>query len=332
MSKNFLFTDLTAIKNISGGSGAETWVVKDKKSSLFVRKFAREDAGRKLIAQSRWLNDFKSRVFCPEVLNAGDLHGYYFYDMTYLKTAQTGFDKLVSDNSEQTITDIISALVEFDIVFKHQTSQKNHTNREKYLAEKLFKNIELAKERDPAFAALASADELQINGEGYLGLSRLLETTAIKNLITSIVSEDLYRAGHGDLTLSNILVQDAQVAFIDPNPNFEFISLEQEYSKVLQSTVVKYELFSELSCEIRNNTEVSYSYVGANDFSSCNEAILASPVFNNLRLENLFFHLAIHLARILPYIKPENKIKSYVYFSEIIKLLNSVATAHYRLN
>lgn len=331
MSKNVLFHQLEPVKNISGGSGAETWIVKDLNNAVFVRKFAGGEAGRKLSLQTDWLNDFKNKVLCPEVLNVGQYEDIYFYDMNYLSSSETAFDSLLSKTSEKDVAEISCALKEFEVVFEHLPPTKNTANREKYLSEKFLKNIESIKEKDPAFAVLANADELNINGINYPGLKRLLSNSAVKNVMESVLSETLYSAGHGDLTLSNMLVQNERVTFIDPNPNFEFISKEQEYSKVLQSTVVKYELFANLNGEVSDRS-IHYTYGSLPDFSSVNRALLASDTFKSLKLENLFFHLAIHLARILPYIKPENKLKSYVYFSEIIKLLNSVAKSEYNLN
>lgn len=332
MNKTFLFTDLTPLKNTSGGSGAETWVVKDKSGAVFVRKFASGDAGRKLLAQTQWLKEFRSLVFCPVVLNDGFVQDFYFYDMNYLSPSETAFEKLLAESAGATVTGINLALTEFNRIFENLRTEKNAARRESYISEKFFKNIQTAKTKDQIFSNLADAASVQINGENYDGLSRLLENSKVKSVLKSVTTEDLYSTGHGDLTLSNLLVQDEKVAFIDPNPNFEFISLEQEYSKVLQSTVVKYEFFNQITCEVSDDNSIKYQYENSRDFSFDNREILASKAFRNLKIEKLFLHLAVHLARILPYIKPDNKMKSYVYFAEIIRLLNSIATDRYILS
>lgn len=332
MSKNLLFEHLTPVKNISGGSGAETWVVKDREHSVFVRKFANGDAGRKLRAQTQWLNEFKSLVYCPAALNDGQKGDYYFYDMTYLSPSETAFQTLMREDAFRTTSDISAALDKFHLIFEHLTPETVPANRKKYVSEKFFKNLEHAKENDPAFAALTSARSPVINGKSFVGLDSLFENRAVKSALDALSNEELYPTGHGDLTLSNLLVHEETIAFIDPNPNFEFISQEQEYSKVLQSTVVKYELFNNMNVFIERENTIRYSYGETPDFAPVNSTLLKCEAFKNLKMNSLYMHLVIHLARILPYVKPENKNKSYVYLAEIIKLLNEIAAENYSIS
>lgn len=332
MNKNDVFADLTPVKNVSGGSGAETWVVRAKDNSLFVRKFAPDEAGRKLKVQTQWLREFKSRVFCPDVLEDGIIGPFYFYDMSYVSPAETGFQKLVSEDTGHTTEAINQALAEFNLIFEHLLPVKNSANRAGYIQAKFYQNLENSKEQDPLFFELANSKELIINGQVYRGLNQLLEDAAVQCAIDIIKNEDLFSLGHGDLTLSNLLVQEEAIAFIDPNPNFELISPAQEYSKVLQSTIVKYELFNDMKFHIDGGNSVNYQYAAVRDFAETNSQILKGDAFKDLDINSLFVHLSIHLARILPYIKKENKTKSYVYLAEIIKLLDSVAKSNYKLN
>ncbi len=332
MNKNDIFADLTPVKNISGGSGAATWVVKSNDNSLFVRKFAPDEAGKRLQAQTQWLREFKSRVYCPDVLADGQIGPFYFYDMSYVSPSETGFQKLINDNSVSTSHYINLALAEFNLIFDHLTPVQNTTNRAHYIQSKFYQNLETSIKNDPAFAAYARAAEVNINGKKYRGLNQLLNHSAVQNTIAAIKNECLYSLGHGDLTLSNLLVQDEEVAFIDPNPNFELISPAQEYSKVLQSTIVKYELFDDMKFSTDGENSFTYEHGAIRDFSETNAIILKGDAFKGLAISNLFVHLCIHLARILPYIKPANRNKSYVYLAEIIKLLDAVTKEDYRLN
>jgi hypothetical protein len=331
LNTNGLFKDLTAIKNISGGSGAETWVVKSRDNAVFVRKFAAGDAGQRLKEQTRWFNDFKNRIYCPHVLNEGLLQDFYFYDMNYLSPSETLSEKLLRESSPYLTAQINTALAEFNNIFDHLTPEISKADRAQYIQDKLFKNLEGSKKKDPQFNDLASANEVVINGVAYKGLPSLLNDSAVIKTISTIENEELYSIGHGDLTLANLLVMEEAIAFTDPNPHFKFISQEQEYSKVLQSTIVKYELFKNVNFNFTGSNSFNYSIGTVRDFTDTNEQILKGDAFKGLKPESLFFHLAVHLARILPYIKPDSKHKSYVYLAEIIKLLSAISGGKYNL-
>jgi len=205
---NSLFKDLTAVKNISGGSGAETWVVKNLNNAVFVRKFAVGAGGQRLKPQIRWFNDFKSRIYCPQVLNEGSVGEYYFYDMNYLSPSETLSEKLLQEDSSHLTANINSALAEFNLIFEHLTPETNKADRTRYIHDKFLKILEEAKKQDTQFNQLASAKELVINGVAYKGLQNLLDDTAVKKIIAAIGDEDLYTTGHGDLMLSNLLVMN----------------------------------------------------------------------------------------------------------------------------
>jgi len=326
-----LFTELTPVKNISGGSGAETWIVKNLENKVFVRKFAAGDAGQRLKAQARWFHDFKGRIYCPLVLGEGSHGDYYYYDMNYLSPSETLSQKILQDDNPHLTANISLALAEFKLIFDHLTPQTDSADRRQYVQEKLLKNLNDARTLDPQFNELAAAKELIINGVAYRGLQSLLDDPRIKSTISAVDEEELFSTGHGDLTLSNLLVIDETIAFTDPNPDFKFISQEQEYSKILQSTIVKYELFNKMDFSLNSGPTINYSVGPVRDFTSTNEQILNGEAFKGLKLDALFFHLAVHLARILPYIKPAAKYKSYVYFAEIIKLLSAIASGRYNL-
>lgn len=332
-SSEFLFKDLTKIENISGGSGAETWVLKDLDGQLFVRKFGAGKIGDKLKLQTNWLIKNKNKLNCPQLLNEGNLDSYYYYDMSYLTPSKTLFMALADNPTPSLINSALQSLENFNNLNTCQSGTRNISDRNSYLKEKFFKNLELMNILDPVFSNYFNSDKLIIQNKIYLGLKPLLENENIKRTFEMILNEELQTAGHGDLTLSNVLIADDQIYFIDPNPTFKFISRHQEYSKILQSTVVQYELFNKIKIEndFICSDKINYVMTESINFNAINKSIMTSNIFLDLNKNLLLAHLAIHLVRILPYIKSNNKILTYVYFAETIKILNSIADNEYDL-
>ena len=322
---------LIPIENISGGSGAETWVVKDKDNNFFVRKFGVDKIGDKLKLQTKWLRENSKQLTCPQILKEATINNCYYYDMNYLNPSDTIFNVLKNKTSSNSLSLILDSLKNFFNLLNEFKVIPNTEDRKKYLNEKLFNNLEVLSQKNRDFFQLINAKEIIINEVAYMGFAQVIENQFVKKAIDEIEKESLFKFGHGDLTLSNILLQDKTIYYIDPNPTFNFISFNQEFSKILQSTLIQYELVDQLNVRLilSNNTNINYQTSQRINFDNLNQDLFKLFNVNNQGMDSVLLHLAIHLIRILPYVKIENTYKTYFYFAESIKLLNKIATQNY---
>lgn len=327
----FPFTDSTPLKNLSGGSAAKTFLAQQKTGQLFVRKWASESAAQRLELQARWVDEHRQEFLCPRINDAQWVDdSLFYYDMEYIASSCTLSQSLTAENGADTSgQDCLNLLLECVRSLNQKASaysqQPDPEQRSRYLHEKFYRNIGLLVAGHSDIALLAERSSLRIHGKELRGLKELWQNRRIRTVMDEMKQENLFSFGHGDLTLSNLLLANNSVYVIDPNPNFGLISPAQELSKVLQSTLVSYESLNKIRNVSVQNENIEYQCASCDLLRDFTSRLLSSAEFRDHNRDLLLFHLSIHLCRIFPYLPEDTPERRIVYFAEVIKLLNLIA-------
>lgn len=324
----FPFNDCVPLKNMSGGSAAKTFLVQEASGKVFVRKWASATAAPRLESQARWVSEHHHEFLCPRITSSNWVEdSLFYYDMEYIDSSNTLSQALTAgNNSDAAYLDLLLVCVRsLNEKASAHLQKPDPAQRTRYLHEKFYRNIEWLVAGNSAISALAQCKNLNIQGKTLAGLTEVLQRTSIKNVIDQVEQESLSSFGHGDLTLSNLLLANNAVYVIDPNPNFGLISPAQELSKILQSTLVSYESLNKISQVTIRDNSIEYQLPSSDALDGFTSRLLDSPEFKEHNRELLLFHLCVHLCRIFPYLPEEKPERKVLYFAEVIRLLNLIA-------
>ena len=215
-------------------------------------------------------------------------------------------NKIVSKTSDLHLTDSLSN-IKHDSMFSQVELEKLNLE---YLNSKLFANWNLIL----AFLPHSSLKDLESFKRAALAL---VDTNSLRYSKTI----------HGDLTFSNIIIQEntKDFIYIDPNPSSHQLlpATIVDWSKIMQSCSSQWELAIAnpgLLNYLGHNASESYSIpspINVTNFRLNFQEILEQQGYN---LDMLRLHEAVHLSRALPYITQEKNLAKYVS-SRIISLI-----------
>ncbi len=335
MKKNNPFTDATVIRDMSGGSGANTWLMEDFNHNLFVRKWGHGSVGKKILDQATWLSENNRKILCPTVLNTGSFEQRHWVDLEFVHNSNTSFEQVHAEHNLIQSHKIISTLNSF--VSSAELTAANEDSRQYYFRNKFISNIESASLNNPEIQIILNSKKLKINQITYSGIKSILKSEKIQSTLKLFSKEPENKGGHGDLTLSNLLWSPQGIFFIDPNKTSEKITSTQELGKILQSSLTQYELihqgtsvddnfFSSKPSFTPESRSWQLTLCQSENVKNFNFDLKNSLLFKGYELDLIELQCLIHLARMLPYIDSRKSWLATTYVILIAVALNAIET------
>jgi len=322
--------DIYIVQDITGGSNATTVLCVDK-SENFYRKYAFGNNGRKLYDQVVWLQEHEGTVPLTHIFREEHTNTYCYYDMFYSATT-TGLFQYVhsvsSDISWKLIKHIFDDLENRLYILNRRKTDEVTIN--KYIQEKVFKNVEYIKSSKSSIRQLLHYDTLIINGEQYSNLNKL-EKYLTEARLTKIFTEDDCSDIHGDLTIENIVCdlsegKGADYYLIDPNTSNVHDSRFLDYAKLLQSLHGGYEFLMKTAYVKINGNRVDFqdtrTFVYVELLEKYKDYLYSK--FNIAKVKSIYYHEVIHWLRLLPYKIEKDNILAVLFYAGFIVVLNDV--------
>ena len=320
-------TDVEIIKTFKSSASATTRLLKSGQE-LFVRKTFPKNLINKMLFQYRWYSEFEHLPFIPKLIKSDSYASKNFYDMEYISDSVT-FSDYCRTGEQKKCEHILNQVLDVVSEKIHGPGRNIYEDPkalENYIQSKLIEKINMTRAKSKAIESLLSADEIEINGEVFLNFDKIKtdvfnNTKLMKSL--SVLSDNPL---HGDLTLENVLVTEKRFYIIDPN-NENLPTVLVDYSKILQSLDCKYEIYLiEPDSQVTKNS-ICYPQLEPTNYSNLLKLFSKriATEFDEEFTHNLQFHVAIQLARLLPYLVEINHPAQIIFYAELIKNLNRFA-------
>jgi hypothetical protein len=276
----------------------------------------------------RWLSIYRDSKLFPRVIESRQ-RGYVFeYDMEYLPDTVTFADFFACGQSTFLRAEILSRIFAKTTHFHRPLDWGKRERRarlEALIQEKLVDNLYRCTKEFPAFATWS--DEAQVCFNGWQGPNwqQAVRSFLDNEPLLERMAEEETVAIHGDLTFSNILINAREeFFFIDPNPDNIFSTASMELAKMMQSIHVGYERLEGMhTVTVAPTGSVTYTvppFTGLNELAN-DFWILKRVFFPQIEERVLYAHLAIHMARIVPYRLRRLDPKCWIYLGEMLKYL-----------
>lgn len=333
--KNYLEINqnVSIIKDYSAGSNATTLLCMDEKQTFF-RKYAFGSDGEKLYQQVLWLRDRQGSLPVTRLLRECHTQEYCFYDMPYENLAVSMFQYVHSMPIEKSRRLLGKILGDLESKLYQGQEKADKGSVDEYLTQKVEKNIGiLYKARE--LKGLMEYPELVINGKSYRNL-KAFEPKLSRKHLESVFAEDEVCAIHGDLTIENIICDNAPgereggYYLIDPNTGNILNSPNLDYAKLLQSLHGGYEfLMNTQNVTVRENridflllksTAYEQLYQYFTDYMRAN--------FPEGKIRSIFYHEIVHWLRLMPYKLKKDGKRSIIFYAGLIMVLNDIAERH----
>lgn len=273
-----------------------------KRDGTYIRKCFDGDPS-KLKYQYEWLLHHQGLACIPYVENPIFRWNYFSYDLKFYHEYRS-FYEIIKEGDVFRCQDILEKIIKLlPLIHIKENVTIGREQLVRYIDEKFFRKIEYCENLFSQLKYFNLYDKVIINGKEVSNFSqikqRLLEPHVIKNLSQFNETEI-----HGDLTVENILVGPKnELIFLDPN-NENFVSSALvDYSKILQSLHSRYEFL----CLV-DTVEVKKHCLSFHLDTNMTLDHLLKFFLEQMRLrffpqerEQLIFHEAMHLARLLPY-------------------------------
>lgn len=306
-----------------GSSGATLWVIQAK-TQIILRKHTSVNPV-KLLEQYEWLNAREHCPYFPCVSNPKEGDNAFSYDMTFYDGAQNLAFYLAA--SEIDNPHLLSGLIR-DLEASFYVSSDQHFSAQSYLyylREKFFKKVKACELTRPDLQPLFNAPTIIINGREYInfpGLWKFFSSSNCVSFFHSFNSLSL-ESIHGDLTAENILLASDGIKLIDPNQENHISTMAVDMAKIYQSIHSHYEHL-DMATVSATNSSIDFTLQLDEVYTdNCHKLLNALESELTPNLPEVYFHEAIHFARMLPYKlkKPETFL---IYYAKMIMLFNSV--------
>lgn len=327
------------IKQFKGGSMAKTFlIVKDGK--MYVRKEVGDKSGlglNKLEKQADWILDLEPEVAetFPKITTKDFGSDFGYYDMTYHDMPSFRDYLIETGEVNDDIRRIIKEIIAYGakIASKEEESTKsNDVYIIKSHIDKMEQRCGIVAEKDEIFKRFfLNSPTIRVNGELCFNYYPIRDLILKRFDLLDALKPKKWHRSHGDFTFQNILTDGKNFKIIDPRGEGED-SLFYDISKLFQSCVGKYDLFTE------GNYSVDYSL---NDYSINYEIkkheALFDEVFEVIREEIpkafdleeeweiiALFYEASHFIAMAPFRYKENLSFALACYAIGVKKLNEV--------
>lgn len=334
--------DVTVIEDNSAGSNASTILVMKENGTLFFRKYAFDGDGDKLQDQIDWIEDHQKDIPLPVITNKRREGNYVSYDMHSYGSAMGLFRYIHTRPVSASWQILLSALRDIQFGLHTRNAVKaDMVSIEKYIADKVEKNLAVITENDKFIKALEQYDTLMVNGQVVRTL-RYYRTMFEKNHLLQIFSNDLYADIHGDLTIENIIclsdqsdindieyigkVRPMTYYFIDPNTGNVHNSPFLDYGKLLQSLHGNYEFLMMVSSVNIDKNRIDFLVTKSESYEKIYEKYKAYLMerFSPREVLSIYYHEVIHWLRLMPYKIKKNEKMAVVFYTGLLIVLNDV--------
>lgn len=247
------------LKQFTGGSLSGTFLM-ECSGEEFVRKTISLTENREY-GFFRWYSQLKRLqrlgalfpgVF-PRVLRYGKIGKQAYFDIEYIKDAQSGFTFLANNPEEKEVKAFFTALIKtMDTL--HAKKRPSCTEAlELYVYEEIERPLEICK-KDPVFREFSAYKTIVFNGKEVP--SMLTQIKKAYQLAARYFENPWECSTHGNLTLENTLwvPNKGRVWFIDPYEENVLDTVHNEYSQLLQSCNSYYELYNSKHAIVEGNT------------------------------------------------------------------------------
>jgi hypothetical protein len=302
-----------------GGSGDYVFLVIDA-TRIKVRKSASASRRFFLGEQNKWMQGYGSSVSVVQTSNLFTTENAAYYDMEYLGSESSFFEKLHHSDLNE-CKQMLSHLLFTLNVESHDflTDRSGQTYAETY-EEKLNNSFNIIKE--------AGLGEYLGNSLKHQGTE--LYSIEFGEMLKFLSSQDLPAPfdwiTHGDLTVSNLLVDKEGIKLIDPNPIQPFFHPTVDFGKLLQSFKCGYEFDFKNPKVVGEGSNTKILGTKSAVYSEM-EDYLYKWIEKNNKFENIYhsrIQLLLHLIRIVPYTNNRNQhiwliIQIRICFTELIQ-------------
>ena len=331
--------NILVLRDYSAGSNATTILCTDGEQS-FYRKYAFQDAAKKLSDQIDWLKAHEKTIPVADIISEEVSDGVCFYDMPYYSDAITLFEYTQAGEKEKAweiIENTLGMLEER--LYKtdkgsdgcqnadggqYAKANNDRTKLERYITEKATKNLDKIMS-DRNLVELIKYDFVVINGTEYNNLSKYVDMLSGDKL-TEVFKNDKISEIHGDLTIENIICKrdDLDFYLIDPNTGNIFDSKFIDYAKLLQSLHGKYEFLMAVDDVAVNGNRIDFKYVESDAYSYLYDKykVYLEEKFSREEVKSIYYHEIINWLRLMPY-KLE-KGRGVLFYAGLIKILNEI--------
>jgi len=320
--------DVTILRDCSSSSNAATLLCLKGRRKVY-RKYAFGADGKKLAEQLRWLQTHAGLLPLAEIAGETVTEDCCCFDMPAVEGAADFFEFLHSVPLAQSNALIERIFTTLDTTL-HQVNRRgcDLPTIDRYIAEKVIKNLEIIRGAKGAVGALAGYGTITVNGVEYDNLpklSRYLEAPHLRE----VFRHDEYACIHGDMTVENVIAAGTAPGYylIDPNTGNVHDSPFLDYAKFLQSVHGGYEfLMRTREVEVSGN-QINYAGGVSPEYAGIYENLgrFLAARFSERQLRSIYWHEVVHWLRLLPYKIEKTGERAALFYAGLIRVLNDVA-------
>lgn len=321
--------DISILQDFSAGSNATTMLCTHN-NKMFFRKYSFGKDSFKLHEQVKWLQNHESDIPLTKIQNVKwkEKGEYCAYDMPYKKEAISCFNYVHSMPIKEAWSTLKKVLDSLEELYDKNRIDSNKKSTEKYIFEKVEKNIEKI-ENGKYIKPLLKYDTLIINGQKYKNL-RYFKSILNSEYLYNLFKNETYADIHGDLTIENIIClnnkKNNNFYIIDPNTGNIHNSPNLDYGKLLQSLHGGYEfLMNTKNIEVNNNN-INFLSTKSKVYDDLYKKYddYLNTKFSKITVKNIYYHEIIHWLRLMPYKIEKNGERSVIFYAQLIIILNYV--------
>lgn len=308
--------DSIVVRLFNGGSDAITALI-EVNNKLVIRKFATQNAAKKLQDQYKWIRSNQLESFpLVSVLECSKSNDPFYYDMPLVVPSSDYYDFIHTNEIEASKNILNDVYQSIDLYHqKHKKTEQNKHLINKYLDEKVIQNarsiLDFARQIIPS-------NNFTINGKlfTFSELELLLDTSWLLNQVNHHETTSI----HGDLTIENIIIAPGTRQgwyLIDPNSENIFNSPLIDWAKLFQSLHLGYESLNRShNCSIEgNNITLPLSKSAEYSFLYKNLEDKIKTQYGEDYLREIYFHELINYVRLTPYKIRQNSSKGLCFFA-----------------
>ena len=281
-----------------GASGDQVYLI-DKGGQSIVRKSASKSRSDFLIEQNKWMLSFSDSVPTVKAFPIVLTENAAYYDLEYLGNQSSFFDYLHTSNLEK-----CKSMLDILLQNLNPNLRTNSTKSIQGDYGALYKDKILR-----AYAIVQECNLIDFMTQPREHEGKYLHNAGCNQILEFLSSQQLPEHQewimHGDLTVSNMLVEEGRIKLIDPNPIQPFSHPTVDFGKLLQSFRCGYEfgfknphfIGEGMQSKVLSTRSLVYAEM---------EQYLYNWIRMNNKVEDLYhshIQLLLHLIRIVPYVE-----------------------------
>jgi fructosamine-3-kinase len=281
-----------------GASGDQVYLI-DKGGQSFVRKSAAKSRSEFLAEQNKWLLSFSDLVPTVKAFPIVQTQNAAYYDLEYLGSESSFFDYLHTSNPENCKNMLNILLQNLKVSSVTNSTESMQGDYGTLYKPKILRAYEIIQKSNliDFMTHPREHEGRYLHNAGYNQILEFLSNQQLPN-------HQNWRM-HGDLTVSNMLVEDGVIKLIDPNPIQPFHHPTVDFGKLLQSFRSGYEFGFKKPKFIGVGTQRKVLSTRSLVYAEMEE-YLYNWIKVNTKDEDLYhahIQLLLHLIRIVPYVE-----------------------------